>query len=805
MALKTSEANQTLEDLEVKVKTRTQEFFDLYEQAPIGYHTLNAEGVVTQVNQAQLDLLGFTREEYVGQRVTRFFTPQSQTKFARGFLQTQRDGKLRGLEFAFIGKSGEHIPVLVSANFIRDMQGQFIAARSTIVDNRVNLAQKQQLKDLNNFLGDVLESLPIAVMVLNKTRQVVLKNKLVPRMLDYPPELLERADLNFSDIVRFNCDWGDHPDQAYEAVLSERLAMMETQEIVHLERQQHNGIYLSIGSQRIADDWILLTCTDISASKIAEQALQSAKQLADIANLAKSSFLANISHELRTPLNAVVGLTGLLLFSPMRPRQQDYAEKIQLSAQILLTLINDLLDFSKMEANELRLEAIPFSLADLLSDITPVMGLGAGSLPIEVVLDIAPDVPDALVGDRLRLQQILLNLTSNAVKFTRIGEIVVKVRCLSGPACQEGAQATLLFSVRDTGIGMAANSLGFVFDAFTQAHASTSRLYGGTGLGLAICAQLVTLMGGYIDVDSTLGQGSEFHIELPLSLGRPVEAAKPSGLPVGLRILVVDDHPLSRVLLMQYATAQGCLVHAFDSGAAGLQALSTQGSQEGAYDLLLLDIQMPLMDGYATTRFIRKKMGLLDLPIFAVTAFALPEDQEKSQQAGMQGHLVKPLNVDALKNLVARLGNASARKRPDVATPDPAGDFRLEGLDFVAAMKTFGGNKVKFGSILRKFVLQQGEDVANARRLFIGNDPEGARRLVHDLRGVAGFLHAGDLLRQSAAVETALQDGQTNEALAGLFDALEDAMLTVQASLQLFEIVFDTPEAEAKNSVRATV
>ena len=171
----------------------------------------------------------------------------------------------------------------------------------------------------------------------------------------------------------------------------------------------------------------------------------------------------------------------------------------------------------------------------------------------------------------------------------------------------------------------------------------------------------------------------------------------------------------------------------------------------------------------------------------------------------MQGHLVKPLNVDALKNLVARLGNASARKRPDVATPDPAGDFRLEGLDFVAAMKTFGGNKVKFGSILRKFVLQQGEDVANARRLFIGNDPEGARRLVHDLRGVAGFLHAGDLLRQSAAVETALQDGQTNEALAGLFDALEDAMLTVQASLQLFEIVFDTPEAEAKNSVRATV
>ena len=780
--------------LECKVLQRTQALADLYDLAPCGYHSLDAEGWLVQVNQTELDLLGYTREEYLGHHMTDFFDPENQARFAQVYPQLQRDGQISEVEFDVTCKDGSRIPFLMTANIIRDAQGQFVASRCTLVDNRANLARQQQITQLNQFLHEVLESLPFGVVVLNESRQVVLRNQLFGTLLDYPPELLQQEQLNFAALIRFNFDRGDYPDQTYEVVLTGFMSVMATQDNIRFERLSANGVDLEVRGQQLSTGWVLLTYTDITAFKISAHALSQAREAADAANLAKSDFLSNISHELRTPLNAVVGLTWLLADSPLNRRQRDYAEKIQLSAQVLLTLINEVLDFSRIEAKALHLEQAPFSLGTLLRTTASVLGIGVGSKPIEALIDVAPDVPDAWVGDALRLQQIMLNLVSNAVKFTHGGEIVVTVRCVSGQDAVEGAPVTLQLSVRDTGIGIAAESLATIFNGFTQASTSTTRLYGGTGLGLAISAQLAALMGGHIGVDSTLGQGSEFRLEVPLTLGPSSEPTEREDLPASLRVLIVDDHPLAREVLTKSCEALGWQAHAVASAEAGLAALLQSATEQRDYDLLLLDwhmpgldglgmlreavatpaiflpwvvlmvplpeiekavaasrgltlevtakpmtpdslveavvrafsvpvapaqaqecrnttplsgmrllvaednllnqevvgemlsragaevvlvadgfavlvalkqpdahfdavlmdIQMPLMNGYTTTRHIRDELGLLDLPIIAVTAFARPEDREKSRLAGMAGHLVKPLDVDKLFDIVAR-------------------------------------------------------------------------------------------------------------------------------------------------------
>ena len=620
---------------------------------------------------------------------------------------------------------------------------------------------------------------------------------------------------------------------------------------------------------------------------------------ADQANLAKSAFLATMSHELRTPLNAVVGLAGLLAGSPLDRRQRDYADKIQLSAQALRALIDDILDFSKIEAGELRLEQTPFSLNAILRTTAAVMGASLNTKPVEAFFDVAPDVPDALVGDALRLQQVLLNLTGNAVKFTETGVIVVSVRCL---AC-EADRTTLQFAVRDTGIGIPEDQLRHIFDVFAQGSTTTTRLYGGSGLGLAISTRLARLMGGRIAVESTVAWGSEFCFTVPLTLGQHDAPVTSDDIPADLKVLIIDDHAWSRQILMQSCAAFGWQATALDSGAEGLQALRHNAADGPPYDLLLLDwrmpgmdgltmlrlayatpdaclplvilmasmfeleqavaasddvhidgitakpitpnslldavtrafsgdvsasltapqmadgrlsgmrllvaednelnqevieqiliragaevvlvahglaavqalrdpdvhfdavlmdIQMPVMDGYTATRVIRDELGRVDLPIIAVTAFARPEDREKSRLAGMVGHVVKPLNLEDLLDILHKTRQTDKSSQPSQAS----------------GLKSFGGDPQIYASLLQKFITHHGGDAARARHLFNAGDTSGATHLIHDLRGMAGILQARELTRLTGATEDALRSGQ-RQGLSLLFDNLEAALLAL--------------------------
>jgi len=540
---------------------------------------------------------------------------------------------------------------------------------------------------------------------------------------------------------------------------------------------------MHIGGQ----DYIQAIIRDITTQKEAEDALHEAHAAALATAEMKSQFVANVSHEIRTPMNGIIGMTHLLLGSELTPRQREQAEAISQSAEALLRIINDLLDFSKIEAGRLSVEEISFDLPALLSDVMELYKPRAHGKGLDFTLQRSDKLPQWVLGDPLRIRQILLNLLDNALKFTDKGSVQLVV----SPA-QDGHHPPIWrFTVRDTGVGIPAKAQTHIFEAFAQADGSTSRKFGGTGLGLTICSQLADLMGGRLSLDSQAGSGSAFHLDLPLT---PTTA--PSDEKVAsegdtlhfdnVRILVAEDNPINQKLTRFMLEHLGIEVIIEADGKAAYQRL-----QSTPVDLVLMDCQMPEWDGLTTSKAIRAweadhHRGRL--PIVALTANAMAGFAEICKQAGMDDYLSKPLREDDLAATLQRwLPDRVTRKQVEqdivAAVPATAGAVTETAFDLAKIRRLCRDDAPQVAEMLHLFINSTEPLLASQAEAALARDGRQCARQAHQIKGAAAYIGATEMAELAAAVEQAARQ-EDWDALPELLEDIEAAFIRVKLAME---------------------
>ncbi|MEO5378293.1 MAG: PAS domain S-box protein [Magnetococcus sp. DMHC-6] len=538
--------------------------------------------------------------------------------------------------------------------------------------------------------------------------------------------------------------------------------------------------------------------SDVTDWKKVEETLREAKEAADVANRAKSEFLANMSHEIRTPMNVIMGMGYLALQDHPSEQQKIYLEKINMASRSLLRIIDDILDFSKIEAGKMQLESVPFDLDDVFAQLKDMLSILLASKEIAIEFSISADIPNRLIGDSTRLRQILVNLCSNALKFTQQGKISIVTEF----SITKTDQILLKFSVRDTGVGMSSEQLLTLFEPFQQADNSITRRYGGTGLGLVICRRLVTMMGGEIWIESELGKGTVVYFTVLLGCGEEVSARRLSptmntadpyqnlSALRGARILLVEDIKMNQELAQEILLRRGFSVTVANHGA---EALDLVAESVLPFDLILMDVQMPVMDGLEATRTLRTRPASRELPIVAMTASAMSEDVQACLKAGMNAHLSKPIQVNDLLSVLSKWIQPKQGKEGLVTDQDDSADISilagelpllpeyLPGIDIASGLARCEGDAALFRKILLVFMTEQGNFFKKLQGALAEDDFYTIGQFIHKLKGSAGNVSALGVVRLTKKIENALRQ-HDKKGLVELIDALQKELDTVLES-----------------------
>ncbi len=611
------------------------------------------QGNITYANDKFCEISGYSREELVGANHRLINSGHHAATVFEGMWNDIAHGKVWRGEIRNRAKNGEFYWVDATIIPLQGLDGlpeQYIAIRTDITARKTFEAQ---LAEQLHFVEVLLEATPTAIYLKDLQGRYLRFNKAFETLFG-----IQRDDWigkSVFDLV---------PGDAARMIHAKDLALFATGEVQSYETGfTHRGT----GSLRAGLYWkapltdangqvtaLVGTVVDITDKNRFEQELREAKRTAEAANQAKSDFLANMSHEIRTPMNGVIGMTELAMGTQLDDTQREYLTIVKNSAQSLMVILNDILDFSKIEAGKLNIESVEFSLHDLVHDTLKTLVPRAQRKGLTMLEELPPDLPIYVRSDPVRIRQVLTNLCDNAIKFTSQGGVTVSVAA----APLDAGDMELLFSVKDTGIGIPLDKQKGVFEAFSQADTSTTRKFGGTGLGLTICARLVELMGGRIWIESEPGRGSTFHftvrIQAPaLAMPQPGPALvtrASSESARALQVLLVEDHPINQILATTLLKKWGHTVVLAKNGQEAVDLFASQ-----SWDIVLMDMQMPVMGGLEATQLIRAQelaMGQR-VPIVAMTANAMESDRQACLEAGMDDHLAKPFNADGLQAMLA--------------------------------------------------------------------------------------------------------------------------------------------------------